>query len=181
MDKTTQEYLNIVSAEGRVIGKATRDQCHSDASLIHSVVHCWIFNSDNQVLIQKRSKAKKVDPGVWDISCAGHIGYAELPVSTIIREAYEELGLLIKPILIHEYIKQKRFETEYIYLYSARLNSKNPKLELQISELEAVKWIDLDLLRQKILSSKIKIASDWLLTQMPIIVESLGIETRFNR
>lgn len=39
-----EEILPIVDTDGNVTGKAGRNQCHTDKSLLHPVVHIHIFN-----------------------------------------------------------------------------------------------------------------------------------------
>lgn len=58
----------------------------------YQVVHLCIFNSRNQLLIQKRQKDKKVKPNMWDISVAGVSKAGELSYETCQRETMEELG-----------------------------------------------------------------------------------------
>ncbi|WP_300383708.1 NUDIX domain-containing protein [Clostridium sp.] len=57
------------------------------------VVHICIFNSKNQLLIQKRQSNKKVFPGMWDLSAGGAALAGENGRMAIMREAKEELGI----------------------------------------------------------------------------------------
>ena len=45
------EWFDLVDEEGRVTGKATREQCHDGSKLLHPVVHVHIFNSDCRLLL----------------------------------------------------------------------------------------------------------------------------------
>ena len=67
------EYFDVVTEEGQVVGKASREECHGDPSLIHRAVHVIICNSRGDILLQKRSPAKKIQPGKWDTSVGGHV------------------------------------------------------------------------------------------------------------
>ncbi len=73
------EILDIVDKNGKILGQAPRSKFHNDNSLIHSVIHCWVFNSKGQILWQQRSKKKKMAPGKWDVSCGGHILSGDTP------------------------------------------------------------------------------------------------------
>jgi 8-oxo-dGTP pyrophosphatase MutT (NUDIX family) len=53
----------------------------------------WILNTKDEVIIQKRCESKESWPGLWDISCAGHISHPDNSVTTAKRELEEELGL----------------------------------------------------------------------------------------
>ena len=61
--------------------------------MMHTV-HIWVWRikKDNiEVLVQKRSLAKKTHPGKFDISVAGHIDANESPLIAAWREYEEEL------------------------------------------------------------------------------------------
>ena len=45
MKDNSLEKFPIVDEEGRVIGEATRGECHSGSKLLHPVVHLHVFNS----------------------------------------------------------------------------------------------------------------------------------------
>lgn len=59
-----------------------------------AVVVC-IFNSKNELLIQKRTESKQVWPGLWDVSCGGAVIAGETPQESAMREVSEELGIPI--------------------------------------------------------------------------------------
>lgn len=63
------------------------------------VVGIVIINSKNEVLLQKRSRNKRVNPSKWGI-CGGKIDYGETTIQAAIRETLEEIGvfLLIKEL-----------------------------------------------------------------------------------
>ena len=85
-----EEFLEIYSSSGKKTGKkATKSHIHKKG-LYHATVHVWIFSEKGNVLIQKRSTKKKLNPGVWDVSVAGHIEYKEEIKAAAIRETIEE-------------------------------------------------------------------------------------------
>jgi len=55
------------------------------------VVHCLIFNSDKEVIIQKRSFEKKQNAGLLDKSIGGHVQYGDTLDYTIMVETVQEL------------------------------------------------------------------------------------------
>ncbi len=57
------------------------------------VVHVCIFNSKNQMLIQKRQSTKKDWANLWDFSAGGHALAGENSNVAIKRELFEELGI----------------------------------------------------------------------------------------
>ena len=59
----------------------------------HLVVHVAIFNSNNQMLIHKRTHDKIGAPNMWDISAGGSVTAGETSQAGAMRETQEELGL----------------------------------------------------------------------------------------
>ena len=73
MKDNNAERFPIVDEEGKVIGAATRGECHNGSRLLHPVVHLHVFNSRGEVFLQKRPEWKDIQPGKWDTAVGGHI------------------------------------------------------------------------------------------------------------
>lgn len=110
------EYFPLVTDSGEVIGKATRNECHSGSFLLHPVVHLHLFNSKGELYLQKRAMNKDIQPGKWDTSVGGHVDYGEEIKSALMREAREELGIKdFEPIFIIRYKFVSDKEAELIH------------------------------------------------------------------
>ena len=48
------ELFPVVDETGRVVGSATRGECHNGQRLLHPVVHLHLFNSRGELYLQKR-------------------------------------------------------------------------------------------------------------------------------
>jgi len=92
MDKG-DELFDIVDDSDRVIGQAPRRKCHGDPSLVHRVAHVLVFNRRGELLLQKRSRHKDIQPGKWDTSVGGHLDPGEDYAAAALREMAEELGV----------------------------------------------------------------------------------------
>lgn len=103
------------------------------------VVHCCIFNNDNQMLIQRRQDFKPGWSGMWDISCGGSVISGENSQAGIHREVMEELGLDIdfsdnRPVLtIH-------FDGGFNDIYTVIHDANIADLKLQQEEVAEAKW-----------------------------------------
>lgn len=118
MIDNSQEIFPLVDEEGRVIGSATRGECHSGSRLLHPVVHLHVFNSRGEVYLQKRPEWKDIQPGKWDTSVGGHIDYGETPETALVREVREELGITdFVPEWVGQYVFEGLREREYVYIY----------------------------------------------------------------
>ena len=115
MQDNKAERFPIVDEEGRVIGAATRGECHNGSRLLHPVVHLHVFNSQGEVYLQKRPAWKDIQPGKWDTSVGGHLDYGETPEQALVREVREELGITdFEPERVGQYVFDSR-----VILYSA--------------------------------------------------------------
>ena len=118
MVTNSSELFPLVDKNGMTIGQATRKECHSGSFLLHPVVHLHIFNSKNELYLQKRSINKDIQPGKWDTSVGGHVDYGEEIDHALLREASEELGIAdFTPIFIDKYIHTSAFESELVYSF----------------------------------------------------------------
>lgn len=108
----TLEMLDVLHSDGSFSGKiASREEVHRKG-LYHRTVHIWVLNSKGEILLQKRSTRKEVFPGLWDISCAGHLSAGDSSISGALRELKEELGLDVR-------------ETELCFLFTVPGNYSN--------------------------------------------------------
>ena len=117
MQDNKAERFPIVDEEGRVIGAATRGECHNGSRLLHPVVHLHVFNSQGEVYLQKRPAWKDIQPGKWDTSVGGHLDYGETPEQALVREVREELGITdFEPERVGQYVFDSRRVRELVYV-----------------------------------------------------------------
>jgi isopentenyldiphosphate isomerase len=129
------EMLPVVDETGKVIGQATRSECHSNPKLIHPVIHLHVFNSAGGLYLQKRAQSKDLFPGYWDTSVGGHVGLGESADRALEREASEELGMdAAGAKLIARYVWHNEFETEYTYTYYILYDGPITPDKLEIDE-----------------------------------------------
>jgi len=94
------EIFDIVDHNDLVIGQATRREVHKN-SWLHRSVHILVFNTQNNLFLQKRAWTKDENPGYWDSSASGHVCSGEDYLTSAHRELEEELGISgsLKPFL----------------------------------------------------------------------------------
>lgn len=138
MKNEKTEILEIVDREGNVVGLAGREVLHSDPSLIHRVVHVLIFNSDGDLLLQRRSMNKDIAPGRWDTSVGGHINPGEDPLTAALREMEEELGVSCSGLeFLYTYLFTNHRESELVSTFRCSCESR---FDFNRDEIDEVRW-----------------------------------------
>ena len=105
------------------------------------IIHVCVINSNNEMIIQKRHKEKKVWGDKWDISVAGGAIAGETSRQAATRETLEEIGLKanienIRPRFTLNF--EGGFDDFYIINSDVNLN----ELRLQEEEVSEVKLAD---------------------------------------
>lgn len=149
------ELIDILTADGKPTGKtALKSEAHKNG-WFHATVHIWLFTSDEKILLQKRALTKKVFPGLWDISVAGHIAAGETILSSAKREIFEEIGLAIdeKDLIkigtrIHQVSHANGIiDNEHHHVFIAELQKPISELKMQEEEVAAIQLFDLSVLK----------------------------------
>ena len=144
----TDEELDIVDEEDRVIGRAFRSECHGNPELRHRVAHILVFNTRGDVLLQLRGRHKRIQPGKWDSSVGGHLARGEGYLEGALRELEEELGIREGRLeRLHDYWWRTEVETERVRTY--RL-IHDGEVRFDPGEIEAVRFFSDDEVNEKL-------------------------------
>lgn len=92
------EQFDVLDCTGtKTGGRIGRDEAHT-TGVWHGAFHClMIYRRDGRhhALFQKRSREKKIAPGLFDVSVGGHYTAGEDAETAGPREIREELGITI--------------------------------------------------------------------------------------
>ena len=146
-----EEFLEVYSPEGTKTGqKKSKSEIHRKG-LFHSTVHVWIFTEEGNILIQKRSKKKELNPGVWDVSVAGHIKFNENIKKAAKRETLEETGININTedlLKIRVYrsinIHPTAIDKEFFHTYILKIDKNSINLDFKNNEVDDLKFISIE-------------------------------------
>jgi isopentenyldiphosphate isomerase len=158
------ELLPLVDESGVVIGSVLRSICHDGSKPLHPVVHLHVLNEKGEILLQKRSMNKDLQPGKWDTSVGGHVDFGEKIEEALMREAYEELGIKkIKPAFLHSYIFESDIEKEMVYSYQTLYEGA---FEFNTEEIDAVRFWSLEEIKnnlgKSVFTPNFEIEFNWL-------------------
>ena len=137
------EMLDIVDENGIPTGRSVpRTVAHAEG-LRHRTSHVWIVRRKAgrvQVLLQMRCAAKDSYPGCYDISSAGHIPAGDEFVGSALRELREELGVDARA----EFHGKPFKDNQVSKVFCLWLDKEAEDFNVQKSEIDYVKWFDLD-------------------------------------
>ena len=121
------ESFDELDCAGNPTGNiVSRTEAHKKG-LWHGTVHIWIPGPRQTLVWQKRSLSKDTNPGLWDISAAGHVEAGQTSIDAAVREVYEETNLRIVP-------------TDLIELFRIKNSFIDPITRVKDSEYQTVYW-----------------------------------------
>jgi isopentenyl-diphosphate delta-isomerase len=118
----------------------------------HRAVHVYIFNPQNELLIQKRASTVAYFPGYWGISVTGHVRAGEPSAAAARREIKEELGIeaaqleldllfsFFQEVVLNEAYLDRQFNDVYV----TRLDLQTGQICFDRSEVSELKFVSLE-------------------------------------
>lgn len=94
---SSDEILDIVSFDDKVIGQEKRSVVHAKELSSYRAVNGFIRNTKKQLWIPRRHPKKELFPLHLDASVCGHVRSGETYVEAFIRETREELNMDLQP------------------------------------------------------------------------------------
>ena len=122
-------------------GKTVVRGQHMSQDEFHIVVHVWIRNSNNELLISRRTPNKPF-PNMWE-TVGGSAISGDDSLSAALREVKEEVGITLNPtcgkIIRHERRGHKDFP-DFLDVWLFTHDIDVAQLKLQHDEVSDAKW-----------------------------------------
>lgn len=140
--------ITIVDERDQIIGSKEGAACGSDD--ISRVSGLFLYTPAREVLIAKRVMTKRHDPGKWSYAVAGTVEEGETYLSNILKEAEEEIGLVLAPTDVRE-VYHGYFETSHKFFYTqyvAETDLPITAFRRQLDEVDELRYVPADELSQ---------------------------------
>lgn len=135
------EIWDVLDENRNFTGRfALRDGSRMPPEDFHLVINVWIMNSRGEFLISRRSPEKDSFPGLWETVC-GSVVSGETSLEGALREAREEVGLLLDPNRGELVLSEKCFSSWNNYfrdIWVFREEFQTETLTLQTEEVTEV-------------------------------------------
>jgi isopentenyl-diphosphate Delta-isomerase len=142
------EFFDVLTDAGAATGIVKERHAVHRVGDWHRAGHVWVVWAD-RVLLQRRALMKDFFPGAWDVTVAGHVSAGERALDAVIREAHEELGLVIAAdelrhlgtLRYHYAVRDDFIENEFHDVYLLRRDVDVHSLTLDPLEVAEVRWV----------------------------------------
>ena len=141
----------LVDKKDKEVGTEFKIKAHKEGKL-HRAFSIFIFNSQKNLLLQKRSSKKYHSGGLWTNTCCSHPSPGETILSASHRRLKEEMGFDCDLREIFSFIYRTKLdkgliENEFDHVLIGNFNGK-PKINTR--EAEDFKWVSIEFLARDI-------------------------------
>ena len=121
----SSEELILVDELDREIGCRAKSECHEGNGVLHRAFSIFIFNDQNELLLQKRSAEKPLWPDYWSNTCCSHPRVGESMEHAVSRRLQQELGFECPLTILYKFKYHAQYgavgaEHEYCWVYYGR-------------------------------------------------------------
>jgi isopentenyl-diphosphate delta-isomerase len=148
------EYIISVDKDDKEIEPIEKMEAHTKG-ILHRAFSIFVFNSNNQLLLQKRHSTKYHSAGLWTNTCCSHPRYGEELEAAIYRRLKEEMGFTceLKEIFSFSYkveFQNNLIENEFDHVFIGTFDGEVVPDE---NEVEAYKWVDISEVKADLLKN----------------------------
>jgi len=139
------EYVILVNEQDEAIGEMEKMEAH-EKGLLHRAFSVFIFNDQNQLLLQKRASSKYHSGGLWTNSCCSHPRKNETIEEAGERRLSEEMGFTVPVKRLFSFIYKAELDqglTEH-ELDHVLIGRYNDAPNLNPDEVEDWKYVNLN-------------------------------------
>jgi isopentenyl-diphosphate delta-isomerase len=150
----TEENVILVNTEDQQIGLMPKMEAHEKA-LLHRAFSVFIFNDNDELLLQKRAAHKYHSPNLWTNTCCSHQRNGESSLKAGKRRLQEEMGFSCELREVFSFIYKAPFDnglTEH-ELDHVMIGDYNENPAINKDEVSDYKWINIKNLKKDLLKN----------------------------
>jgi isopentenyl-diphosphate delta-isomerase len=145
------ENVILVDEQDNEVGFMEKIEAHEKAAL-HRAFSVFVFNDNNELMLQQRAKDKYHSPLLWTNTCCSHQRKGESNIAAGKRRLQEEMGFSCELEEVFSFIYKAPFdngltEHELDHVMVGRFNGK-PNINPE--EVESYKWMTLEAVKEDI-------------------------------
>ncbi len=146
-----EEHVILVDEFDNEIGTLPKLEAHQKNKL-HRAFSVIIWNSNNEMLLQKRASVKYHSPNLWTNACCSHPRQNESTIDAAHRRLQEEIGITTKLTHSFQFIYQIAFDNDLFEheLDHVLIGKYDANPILNIDEVSEFRWVRMEDLQQEI-------------------------------
>ncbi|MDB6081338.1 MAG: isopentenyl-diphosphate delta-isomerase [Chlamydiia bacterium] len=146
-----EERVILVNEQDQEVGLEEKMAAHRKG-LLHRAFSIFIFNSNEEMLLQQRAQTKYHSGGLWTNTCCSHPRKGETTAEAAHRRLQEEFGFdcslqeqfsFIYQADLDQGLQEHEFDHVFTGYYNGSIDHVNPQ------EIATFRWITLDNLRKE--------------------------------
>ena len=142
----------LVDKDDKIIGTEEKIKAHKNGGKLHRAFSIFIFNNQNELLIQRRSFNKYHSGGLWSNSCCSHPSLGVKIIVSAEKRLKQELGFVCKLKRLFKFKYEVHFENgltekEIDYVFVGICN-KNIDINPNPKEVNEWRWISYNKLKK---------------------------------
>jgi isopentenyl-diphosphate delta-isomerase len=146
------EQLILVDDHDREIGFKAKTDCHTGKGVLHRAFSIFVFNSENELLLQQRSLSKMLWPGYWSNTCCSHPRRGEAMATAVTRRLEQELGFTCPLEYLYKFKYHAQFgaagaEHELCSVYFGRYDGP---VDVNVNEIAAWRFVGVETLEREL-------------------------------
>jgi len=140
--------INLVDGSGKRIGSIDKLEAHA-GGILHEAFSIFVFNENNELLIQKRSLQKYHSGGLWTNTCCSHPLVGEDIRFAIHRRLMEEMGFDCELESVYSFVyktgllENNLIENEFDTIFVGHIK-KETKVIPNKDEVCDYRWISME-------------------------------------
>ncbi len=157
----TEEQVILVDENDVQIGLMPKMEAHEKA-VLHRAFSVFIFNKNNELMLQQRALDKYHSPGLWTNTCCSHQRDGESNLSAGKRRLFEEMGFVTELKETTSFIYKAPFDnglTEH-ELDHILIGSYDGVPEPNEKEVGGWKWMNLEAVKLDVVAQP-EIYTEW--------------------